>query len=74
LNQNPAAGNSGIATGDSGGPLFWVTPAGDLVVVAIHRAADVQRTSIEFAYRTDVPQTLDFIDLVVEMVEAGVFD
>ena len=74
LNQNPAAGNSGVAAGDSGGPLFWMAPNGQLVLVAIHRAADAQRTSMEFAYRTDVPQTLGFLDVVIEMVDAGLFD
>ena len=74
LNQNPAAGNSGIGAGDSGGPLFWMTPDGELVLVGIHRATDLQRIALAFDYRVDVPQTLGFIDLVIEMVEAGVFD
>jgi len=74
LNQNPAAGNSGIGAGDSGGPLFWIAPSGELILVGIHRATDLERVALEFDYRVDVPQTLDFIDQVIEMVESGAFD
>ena len=73
-NQNPAAGNSGLGAGDSGGPLFWIAPNGELILVGIHRATDLQRVALAFDYRVDVPQTLGFIDFVIEMVEAGVFD
>jgi hypothetical protein len=73
LNQNPAAGNSGIGAGDSGGPLFWVAPDGGLVLVGNHRATDLQRIALAFAYRADVPQSLDFINQVIVMVEAGWF-
>ena len=74
LNQNPAAGNSGIGAGDSGGPLFWRAPNGELVLVGIHRATDLQRIALEFDYRTDIPQSLKFLDAVVEMVDDGQFD
>ena len=74
LNQNPAAGNSGMAGGDSGGPLFWTAPSGELILVGIHRATDHERIALEMDYRVDVPQTLSFIDVVIEMVESGAFD
>jgi hypothetical protein len=73
-NQNPAAGNSGLAAGDSGGPLFWMAPSEELILVGIHRATDAQRIAFASDSRTDVPQTLGFIDQVIEMVEAGIFD
>jgi trypsin len=73
-NQNPAAGNSGLGAGDSGGPLFWIAPSGELIVVGIHRATDLQRVALAFDYRVDVPQTLGFIDFVIQMVEAGAYD
>ena len=73
-NQNAAAGNSGLGAGDSGGPLFWVAPNGELILVGIHRATDAQRVALAFDLRTDVPQVLDFLDLVVGMVEEGLFD
>jgi len=73
-NQNPAAGNSGLGAGDSGGPLFWIAPSGELILVGIHRATDLQRVALAFDYRVDVPQTLDFVDLLVGLVDAGVFD
>lgn len=74
LNQNQAAGNSGIGAGDSGGPLFWIAPDGDLILVGIHRATDLERVALEFDYRVDVSQTLGFVDFIVEAVDAGVFD
>jgi hypothetical protein len=74
MNQNFAAGNSGAASGDSGGPVFWPAPNGELIVVAIHRAADAQRVAILFGSRTDIPQALDFVDFIIAIVEAGVYD
>jgi hypothetical protein len=74
LNQNLAAGNTGVAGGDSGGPLFWLSPNGELVVVAVHSGSDPQRVSKLIDYRTDTAVALEFIDLVIEMVEVGLFD
>jgi hypothetical protein len=55
-------------------PLFWIAPSGDLILAGIHRVTDLQRVALVFDYRVDAPQTLGFIDFVIEMVEAGVFD
>ena len=74
LNQNQAAGNSGVAGSDSGGPLFWIDPDGELVVVAVHSGTDPNRVSRLWEYRTDTAAALDFIDWVIVMVEAGLFD
>ena len=74
LNQNLAAGNSGLASGDSGGPLFWSGPGGELVVVGIHSGSDPERVAKLVDYRTDTAAALDFIRVVIAMVEAGVFD
>jgi hypothetical protein len=74
LNQNLAAGNTGFASGDSGGPLFWTRPGGELVVVAVHSGSDPERVAKLIDYRTDTAVALDFIDMVIAMVEAGMFD
>ena len=74
FNQNPAAGLGGVAAGDSGGGLFWIAPNGERILVGIHRATDPNRLAHGMSSRTDLPWTLDFIDDVIEMVEAGVFD
>jgi hypothetical protein len=74
LNQNQAAANSGLAGGDSGGPLFWSGADGELIVVGVHSATDPQRVSRLWDYRIDTATARDFIRMAIEMVEAGVFD
>jgi hypothetical protein len=74
LNQNLAAGNTGLAAGDSGGPLFWLGPDGEPIVVAVHSGSDPQRVAKLVDYRTDTAVALNFIGLVIEAVEAGRFD
>jgi hypothetical protein len=73
LNQNPATGNGGIADHDSGGPVFWVSPSDELILVAINSRTDAQRISLYEACRTDTASALDFIDLVIALVERGLF-
>jgi hypothetical protein len=74
LNQNLAAGNTGLAAGDSGGPLFWTGPDGELVLVGVHSGSDPERVAKLVDYRTDTAVALDFIGVVIAMVEAGMFD
>jgi hypothetical protein len=67
LLQNPAAGNGGILWGDSGGPAFWIAPDGTRTVVAVNSwITSPEGTS--FHWRVDLPETLDFIDWVINTV------
>jgi hypothetical protein len=45
-----------------------------LVVVAVHSGSDPERVAKLIDYRTDTAVALDFIDMVIAMVEAGMFD
>jgi hypothetical protein len=68
LSQNRALGNGGTGYGDSGCPTFWADPAtGREVVVAIASRGDIQTVSTGSTFRTDIPEVLDFLDLVVLM-------
>jgi hypothetical protein len=71
LRQNPAAGSGGVATGDSGGPMFWTAPNGALVLVAINFYGDPERVATGWGYRVDLPGARGFIDFMIEMVEDG---
>jgi hypothetical protein len=44
------------------------------VVVGVHSGSDPERVAKLVDYRTDTGVALDFIDLVIQMVEAGLFD
>ena len=46
-------------------------PDGGLIVVALNSRTDVERVSLFKAYRTDTAEALGFIDLVLDLVEAG---
>lgn len=72
-NQNPAAGFGGGGFGDSGGPRYWVAPDGTLVQVAINSRGPQQWLAVDIAYRIDRQDVLEFIDLVVTLVDAGVW-
>jgi hypothetical protein len=71
MNQTVAAGNSGVAAGDSGGPVFWRAPDGELIVVGITSQADAQRVAVSWASRTDLAEPLDFIRFMVDLVDCG---
>ncbi|MBP7934262.1 MAG: trypsin-like serine protease [Phycisphaerae bacterium] len=66
--MNPATGNGGTGYGDSGGPAFWVKPDGTLVLVALTGHGDPNLVAINVAWRVDLPETLDFIDWVINTV------
>jgi hypothetical protein len=69
LSQNQAIGNGGTGYGDSGCPTFWVDPAtGREVVVSVTSRGDTQTVATGFAFRTDIPEVLDFLDLVLLIV------
>lgn len=72
LDQNAAHGNGGTANLDSGGPTFWVDPyTGQEVLVALTSRGDAVAVATGIAYRTDTAEALDFIDAVIDAVEAG---
>jgi len=66
VSQNQATSDGGSCYGDSGGPVFWQDDNGDLILVGITSWGDAQCVSASFNYRTDIPETLDFIDGVVD--------
>lgn len=70
--RNQAAGDGGSASGDSGGPTLWTDPVTGLdVLVGLTSWGDPEKVAMTFKYRVDIPQTLDFIDFVIEAVEEG---
>jgi hypothetical protein len=71
LLQNPATGNGGTGFGDSGGPVFWYAPDGTRVLVAVTSWGDPKLVAMNFYWRTDIPETLDFTNDVIAMVDAG---
>jgi hypothetical protein len=72
VSQNPALDISGTSFGDSGGPTFWIDPdTGVSFVIAITSWGDANSLSIDFRYRADIPETQEFVDFIVEAVEAG---
>jgi len=66
ISQNQAAGDGGTCYGDSGGPAFWTEPDGTEILVGVTSWGDAQCVSSGFNYRVDIPDTLDFIDSVVD--------
>jgi hypothetical protein len=68
LQVNGPAGNSGVAWGDSGEPLFWTDPeTGEELVVAIARTANAPNfLSIARHYRVDTKLVHDFIQEVID--------
>jgi len=64
----PATGNGATGYGDSGGPNFWVKDDGTLVLAALTSRGS-WGTCI--GWRVDIPETLDFIDWVIEEVKEG---
>jgi hypothetical protein len=72
VNQNHAAtGGGGIATNDSGGPMFWIADDGTPVLVAISFFADPQRVAVGWGYRVDLPEGRQFIDFFLALAENG---
>jgi len=75
LDQNEAHGNGGAQIWDSGGPTFWVDPVtGEESLVALVSNGDATGVSLGLNFRTDISETLDFINDVIARVEAGEFN
>jgi secreted trypsin-like serine protease len=66
MSQNQATGDGGTCYGDSGGPAFWTEPDGTEILVGITSWGDASCVASAFNYRVDIPDTLDFIDEVID--------
>jgi hypothetical protein len=72
LNQNFATGQGGTAVGDSGGPTLWKDPdTGNDILVSLCSRGDPRCVSNGVTWRVDTSATLDFIEDVIAMVDAG---
>jgi len=69
MSQNPATGDGGTCFGDSGGPSFWTEPDGSEILVGITSWGDAVCVACGFNYRVDIPDTLDFIQDVIDGLE-----
>ena len=70
LSQNFSQDEGGTGYGDAGCPVFWVDPeTGQEFVVGLASRGDWELVSTGLYYRTDIPETLDFIAAVIEIVE-----
>ena len=66
--QNLATGSGGTGYGDSGGPTFWVDTDGSLVLVAVTSGGNLRLIGQNIPWRVDIPETLDFVDWVIDDV------
>jgi hypothetical protein len=72
LNQNPAQGNGGGGTCDSGGPVFWVDPStGTATLVAMTSRGDYVNRALAVDYRVDTLEALSFLNDVIRRVNLG---
>lgn len=69
MSQNQATGDGGTCYGDSGGPAFWTEPDGTEILVGVTSWGDAPCVSSAFNYRVDIPDTLDFIDWVIDELD-----
>jgi len=71
LSQNFSQGEGGTGYGDAGAPVFWVDPdTGEELLVALTSRGDAELVANSLNYRVDIPETLKFLDLVIEVIEA----
>jgi hypothetical protein len=61
LSQNPATGDGGTCSGDSGGPNFFGGPSSDLIA-ALTVTGDPFCRSTNVTYRLDTPAARSFLD------------
>ena len=70
MSQNQATCDGGTCFGDSGGPAFWKDPEdGTETLVGITSWGDANCVATGFNYRVDIPETLDFIDDVIDSLK-----
>jgi secreted trypsin-like serine protease len=69
LSQHAVFDVGGTCFGDSGGPAFWVDDEGNEMLVAVTSTGDAQCVATGFYYRVDIPETLSFIEGVIDELE-----
>jgi len=69
MSQQSLVGNGGTCFGDSGGPGFYTREDGSEVLVGITSWGDAQCVATSFDYRVDIPETLEFIQEVIDSLE-----
>ena len=69
LSQNHATGDEGTCIGDSGGPAFYSDSNGNQILVGIISWGDPNCIATGFNYRTDIMESIEFIENVIEYVE-----
>jgi len=61
LSQKAVFDESGSCFGDSGGPVFWVDPEGNEIIVAVTSSGDAQCVATGLNYRVDIPYMLEWV-------------
>jgi hypothetical protein len=61
LSQKAVFDESGSCFGDSGGPVFWVDPEGNEIIVAVTSSGDGQCVATGLNYRVDIPYMRQWI-------------
>ena len=61
LSQKAVFDEGGSCFGDSGGPIFWVDPEGNEIIVAVTSTGDAQCVATGLDYRVDVTEILEWI-------------
>jgi secreted trypsin-like serine protease len=69
MSQNLKQDNGGTCFGDSGGPAFYTDPVEGEILVGITSWGDAQCVAAGFDYRVDIPETLDFIQDIIDSLE-----
>jgi hypothetical protein len=69
LSQHAVFDIGGTCFGDSGGPVFWTEEDGTEILVGITSWGDAQCVATGFYYRVDIPETLSFIEGVIDELE-----
>ena len=69
LTQKAVFDEEGSCFGDSGGPVFWINPDGDEIIVAVTSSGDAQCVATGLNYRVDIPAMLDWINEQIELAE-----
>jgi hypothetical protein len=69
LSQRAVFDESGSCSGDSGGPVFWVDPNGNEILVAVVSTGDLPCVAIALDYRVDIPDIRQWIEDQIEWSE-----
>lgn len=69
LSQIENQDDGGTCYGDSGGPVFWEQKKKSQVLVGITSWGDAQCVASGFYYRTDIPDTMNFIQGVLDSLD-----